>query len=124
MNRAVARAAGFGQARTIRLGNAPRVEQERDRSHIFPARQQCADVVEIGERRRVQDAIGVKVQDLVDVGGGGDADGLAPDQSPDVDSVLLVGIHPCAGDFEVRSMVDDRGQQFGAHRTRRPLDHA
>ena len=99
-------------------------EHPADRRHEVLARAQDArDDLGIGEDGRVDHAVGVDRERLVDVGRRGDADRLAPDELADVAAVLGRAVYPAPDELELgmRQHALDRGAPDA---TRRPLDHA
>ncbi|BBW99902.1 hypothetical protein MMOR_08390 [Mycolicibacterium moriokaense] len=99
------------------------MEQKGSRDNVFAALQQSAYVVERRGAGRVDDAVGVKVQDLADVGGRGDADRLTVDERADVDAVLGLGVHECADELEIVVVVENGGDDLAADRAGTPLNH-
>ena len=123
MECAVALAAGRLQPLPVGVGKPGRIEQEHGGGNVLSAGQQRADLVEVAIARRVDDAVGVERDDLVDIRRGGDADRIPTDELACVDPVLGVGIHPDADHLEVVAVIQNCGQQLTADRARPPQDH-
>ena len=99
------------------------MEQKRCGDNVFAALEQPADVLESRGAGGVEDAVGVQLQDLLHVGGRGDADRFAPDERADVNTVLRLGVDQRADEVEIVSVVEDGGDHFAAHRAGSPLNH-
>ena len=122
--RAVAGVASRGQAVPVGGGQPTRMKQERRGGNVFAAGQYRAHLVEVGVARRVQHAIGIQGNNLVDVAGGDDADGVTASQDADIESVLVRGVHPGADDLHIVPVIDDRGEHFAPDRAGAPDDDA
>ena len=123
VHRAGALLAGREDAVAIGGVDPRRVEQKCRRDNVFPAFQQSANVIEMRGARGVEDAVGVQLQDLLDVGGRGHADRLAADERADVDTVLRLGVDQRADEVEIVAVVEDGGDDLAAHRAGAPLNN-
>ena len=92
-------------------GRRVRVDPADRRDDVLARPEQRDDLVLVGHQRRVDDAVGVAVEDLLLAGGREHADRLAADDLADVLAVLVRAVHPGADELElgVREHVLDGG---------------
>ena len=81
--------AGLKNSVPVVCVDAARMKQKRCRHNVFAAGEDGADIVDAGVARGVEHAFGIECEDLLDIGGGGDADGGATNQLGDIDTVLV-----------------------------------
>ena len=119
--------AGSGLARRgdpvpVGGGDAARMEHERGRGHVLARGQQRTDVVDTGGARRVEHAVGVEAEDLVDVGGGPDTDRVATHERAEIGAVLVGRVDAGADQGQVGPVVEDRRHHLGSDSACPPLD--
>ena len=99
-----------------------RIEPADRADHVLAGSQQRGNLLDVGQQRRVDDGVGVGVEDLLDAVGGPHPDRPAADDVADVAAGLVRRAHPAADQFEV-GVLEHRPDRRHSDRTGGPLHH-
>jgi len=99
------------------------IEQEGGRDDVLARLEQRADLVQVRVAWHVEDTVGVRVADRLQVARRRHADRVASGQHAEILAVLLGAVHPAADQVEVVA-VDDGPDRLDTLRAGRPLNHS